>query len=165
MNGPVVALTFCRRDDTLCAAGAGGAILVCHAGRDGFLGARASLKQVQALGPSDEMVLIERNAFYKLEANVRTLIAQLEQTKAAAKQQADAAQPEFERQLGEQEEAYEAQVETLEQEVDRLTADLAHAREANAVALADARHAFDSDVKELASLDPRGNKIPELTLR
>ncbi|KAH8043797.1 hypothetical protein JL722_14995 [Aureococcus anophagefferens] len=41
-DGAVVALTFCRRDDTLCAAGRGGAILVCSAGRDGFLGVRAA---------------------------------------------------------------------------------------------------------------------------
>ncbi|KAH8097189.1 hypothetical protein JL720_70 [Aureococcus anophagefferens] len=134
-DGAVVALTFCRRDDTLCAAGRGGAILVCSAGRDGFLGVRAaqgrtrviqvrfnmsaSLKQAQAFGgPSDEMVLIERGAFYKLENDVRTLVGQLEQTKAAAKQQQDAARPEFERRLGEQEESYEAQLEALETEVD-----------------------------------------------
>ncbi|KAH8050289.1 hypothetical protein JL722_11495 [Aureococcus anophagefferens] len=219
-DGAVVALTFCRRDDTLCAAGRGGAILVCSAGRDGFLGVRAaqgrtrviqvrfnvsvprarvpeksihasralrgmiarpkisrnewkmteigaskvgnfaplsrpgaSLKQAQAFGgPSDEMVLIERGAFYKLENDVRTLVGQLEQTKAAAKQQQDAARPEFERRLGEQEESYEAQLEALETEVDGVTRRLAEAEDGHAVALAEARAGFDAEAKELESL-------------
>ncbi|KAH8053981.1 hypothetical protein JL722_9143 [Aureococcus anophagefferens] len=100
-------------DGALVAAGAP------RARRTAGAATRASLKQAQAFGgPSDEMVLIERGAFYKLENDVRTLVGQLEQTKAAAKQQQDAARPEFERRLGEQEESYEAQLEALETEVD-----------------------------------------------
>mmetsp|Transcript_16068 Transcript_16068/g.49700 ORF Transcript_16068/g.49700 Transcript_16068/m.49700 type:complete len:1179 (+) Transcript_16068:286-3822(+) len=151
-GGPIIALTFCCRDDTLCAASSDGIIVICDAGTDGHISQHTLLERGAAVV---ETVLIERSIFCSLEVNLQELVNELVDTKMQFKETCEEARPKFEMRLREQQEESRRHVRDLQLDAKDLSAQLASKGDAYTTALLKLRSKFEFEVKDLESVYER----------